>query len=254
MLTTVLISVAAAAAVAVSAWRLGALDGGGAVAATAVGAIVFGFGGLGAAVILVFFFVSASALSALPGGGPRGRRGARQVLATGAVAALAATLPPYLGVEQLAFLGAVAAATADTWATEIGTRWGAQPRSILTFKRQPPGTSGAVSLVGTLGLAAGALAVGGAGAWLLAEGSAGTVVVVALAGFAGALFDSFLGAGLQATYRCAACGATSEVARHAGCAARARRIAGLPGLDNDAVNGLATLAGAVVAMLYHVLA
>ncbi|HSG82565.1 MAG TPA: DUF92 domain-containing protein [Gemmatimonadota bacterium] len=249
MITTVTISVATAAAVAFSAWRFGALDRGGAVAATAVGALVFGFGGLGAATVLVFFFVTASALSALPGGAPRSRRGARQVLANGTVAALTAALIPVSKVAAVAFLGAVAAATADTWATEIGIRWGGNPRSILSFKRQNPGTSGAVSLAGTLGSAAGAVAVGGVGAWLVAAGGSGTVLAVGMAGLGGAVVDSLLGASLQAVYRCPECGATPEVARHSGCSEQAQRVSGVPGLDNDAVNGLATFTGAVLALL-----
>ncbi len=244
-----IIAVVAAAAVSAVAWRLGALERGGAVAATAVGAVVFGFGGLGAAVLLVLFFVSSSALSALPGGGERGRRGARQVLANGSVAAVAAVLMPLDDRTALAFLGALAAATADTWATEIGMRSGVTPRSILTLARRPRGASGAVSLPGTLGSAAGALAVGGAGAWLVAGGGVATALAVALAGLAGSLFDSALGAGLQAVYRCPECGASPEVARHTGCSTRADRVSGLPGLDNDVVNWLATLAGAAVGLL-----
>ena len=244
------IALISAAAVSAVAWRLGALDRGGAIAATAVGAIVFGFGGLGAAVLLVFFFVSSSALSALPGArGERGRRGARQVLANGSVAAVAAVLMSVDERAALALLGALAVATADTWATEIGVRSGATPRSILTLERRPPGTSGAVSIPGTLGSAAGALAVGGAGAWLVAGGDVRAALAVALAGLAGSLFDSALGAGLQAVYRCPDCGAKSEVARHPGCQTRAQRSSGVPGLDNDAVNGLATLAGAIVGLL-----
>ncbi len=80
-----------------------------------------------------------------------------------------------------------------------------------------------------------------------AAGSA--VLAVTLAGLIGSTLDSVLGAGVQARYRCAACGATPEVARHDGCPTRATRIAGLPGLDNDAVNWIATLSGAATAVL-----
>ncbi len=250
MIVQASIAVVTAAAVSLVAWRLGALDRGGAIAATAVGAVVFGCGGLGAAVLLVFFFFSASGLSALPGARrERGRRGARQVLANGVVAAAAAALMAIDERAALAFLGALAAAAADTWATEIGVRSGATPRSILTLERRSPGTSGAVSIRGTLASAAGALAVGAAGAWLVAGGGLRTALVVALAGLAGSLLDSVLGAGLQAVYLCPDCGARPEVARHPGCRTQARRSSGVPGLDNDAVNGLATLAGAVIGLL-----
>jgi len=82
------------------------------------------------------------------------------VLANGSVAALAACFNPLHALADLALLGAVAAATADTWATEVGVRLGRRPRSILTLRQQPPGTCGTVSVPGTLGSAAGALPAG----------------------------------------------------------------------------------------------
>ena len=54
-------------------------------------------------------------------------------------------------------LGTLAAATADTWATEVGTLAGGTPRSIRTLRPVPAGTSGGVSVVGTLASVLGAL-------------------------------------------------------------------------------------------------
>ncbi len=252
-LTRILIALALAALVSIAAWRWGALRRSGALAATVVGAAVLGFGGLGAAIVLVLFFVSSSLLSQLPPGGGRSRRGARQVMANGAVAALACGAMGGYPLAAAAFLGAVAAATADTWATEIGVRLGRKPRSILTLRPQPPGTSGAVSLPGTAAAALGALAVAAAGHFLIPGIGLQAAIAVALGGLAGSLVDSLLGAGLQAVYRCPACGAKPEVARHDECATRAQRISGVPGLDNDAVNLLATAAGSAVATFYLLL-
>lgn len=242
------IALGAAAVVALVAWRLGALNWSGGVAAAAVGGAVLGFAGLGPALLLVLFFVSSSALSLLPGGGERARRDARQVLANGGVAALAAVLMREELLAGTAFLGALAAATADTWATEIGLRLGKSARSPLTWSRQPPGTSGAVSLLGTAGAAVGALAVGLLGRGL-AAGVGAPVAAVGLAGWLAALIDSVLGAGLQAVYRCPGCGRSPQVARHEGCSARAVRVSGVPGLDNDMVNWVATGAGAAAAVM-----
>ncbi len=237
----------AALAVTIPAWRLGALSVSGAIAATVVGTVVLGSAGLGPALVMVFFFLSSSALSRLPGGGERSRRGAKQVLANGFIAAAAAMASGEFPLARVAFLGALAAAAADTWATEIGTRLGRNPRSILTMRPRPPGSSGAVSIQGTTAAALGGLAVALAGSWWLG-GPAGSIIAVTLAGFIGSTVDSVLGDGLQAVYSCSECGARPEVARHPGCGRPAKRMSGLPGLDNDVVNWIATAAGAAAAM------
>ena len=70
------------------------------------------------------------------------------------VFALAAALSTRHGnVEawQAIGAGAIAAATADTWSTEIGTVLGGTPRHLITTGREvPPGTSGGVTIAGTL--------------------------------------------------------------------------------------------------------
>jgi uncharacterized protein (TIGR00297 family) len=248
LLLDLALAVLAAAAVSISAWRFGALRASGAVAGTLVGTVVLGFAGIGAAAVLVLFFVTSSALSALPPSGERSTRGARQVLANGSVAAVMAALAGNAAYAAVAFLGATAAATADTWATEIGIRWGKRPRSILTLRQQPPGTSGAVSIAGSVAAICGALAVGAAGSLLVAGVGVRAAAAVSVAGFGGSVVDSLLGAALQAGYHCPQCGASPEVARHDGCGVRAERVSGVPGLDNDAVNWVATLAGAVAAV------
>lgn len=246
---SIAVSLLAAAAVAVPAWRLRALSGGGALVATVIGATTLAAAGLGAAVLMVLFFVTASALSRLPGYRERSRRGSRQVLANGSVAALAALAYRFEPLAAPALIGAIAAATADTWATEVGTRWGGTPRRVLTLRTVPAGTSGAISATGTLAAIAGALAVSGTGALLMSGVGTSVIPAAALAGLVGSLFDSVLGDGLQASYRCPGCGASPEVARHEGCHKKAVRTAGLPGLDNDAVNWLATAAGAASSVL-----
>lgn len=166
----------------------------GAAAAVAVGgATIWGTGWRGL-VLLLAFLVSGSLLTR--GGG---RRTARQVVANGGAAALAALLGSWPGVA-----GAVAAATADTWATEIGTRSPTPPRLITTGAAVAPGANGGMTLLGTAGGVLGA-AVIGALFWLLGPRAAGPgsahpgwdAVVVAGAGVVGMLFDSVLGATVQ---------------------------------------------------------
>ena len=153
--------------VALSAWRVRALTPSGAVAAAGVGFCHLAFGGwLGAGALLAFFGTS-TALSKLGkrrkdalGFEKSSRRDALQVLANGGVAALCASL----GWTE-AMLGALAAANADTWATEIGSLFGGTPRKITTLKPAAVGESGAISLAGTLAALAGAALIA-AFAWM----------------------------------------------------------------------------------------
>ncbi len=69
--------------------------------------------------------------------------------------------------------------------------------------------------------------------------------VAALAGVAGSLVDSLLGATVQGIYYCESCAKETERQLHR-CGNRTRLIRGWPALDNDWVNALGTLAGALV--------
>ena len=184
------------------------LTGRGAAAALAVGAAtVWGLGWRGF-VVLLAFLVSGSVLT--EGGG---RRNARQVLANGGVAAVAGLLGHWI-----AFAGAIAAATSDTWSSEIGRRSRALPRLVTSWKEVPAGTDGGMTVLGTLGGLLGAAFIGavtyalGHREWL----------VLTTAGVAGMVLDSLLGASVQGKVRW---------------------------MDNDAVNLAATLTGAVCAGL-----
>ena len=243
---------------ALLAWRARSLSASGAATAAAIGALAVGAGwGWGA--LLVLYFVLSSALSRVGAaakerrtgdvvakGGPRD---AMQVLANGlpfAVAAAGTIVAPDPR-WALAAAGGLAASAADTWATEIGTLAGGTPRSVRGWRPVPPGTSGAVSLAGSLAAVAGALAVA-----LLARllGWPAAVVPAALVGgVAGAWGDTLLGATVQARRHCDRCDRFTERNVH-GCGERTRPAGGLPWLDNDLVNLLASSLGAVVALLW----
>jgi uncharacterized protein (TIGR00297 family) len=238
----------------VAYWRR-ALTFDGAVAAAVVGAVVFARGRLPAAAGLLAFFGSSSALSKLgearkhrlPLAQAKGaQRDAWQVLANGGVATLGISLGPRLGGG--AYLGALAAAGADTWATELGLLSTRPPRLITTLRQVPPGTSGGVTLAGLLASLGGALTVGVA--WWVCGGSRRGVAAALIAGAFGSVADSLLGATLQAAYRCATCGALTEAPTHPGCAGRADLARGQPYVTNDTVNALATLAGAAVGTVF----
>ena len=228
----------------------------GAITAAVVGAIAIA-AGWSWAVLLVSFFVSASALTRL---GERnkaervgaiaekgGERDIGQVLANGGVFALAALghiLSP--GPMWYAFAaGALAASTADTWATEVGTLAGGEPVSIMSGKHVPVGTSGGVTVVGTMAAIGGALfiaAVATLAKWPL------PFAAITLGGIAGALTDSLLGATLQARRWCDVCARGTERLIHS-CGAPTRAVGGLPGFNNDLVNAVCSAVGALVALL-----
>ena len=244
-----------ATGIALLARRAGSLAPGGAAAAVVVGTICIAAGwGWGA--LLVAFFVASSSLSRL--GRARkeaatgdivakgGARDARQVLANGglfAAAALCSLAVSWPGWMVLG-AGALAAATSDTWATELGTLAGAVPRSILTGRVVARGTSGGITVAGLVAAVAGAAFVAGL-AWLIGWPRTGAVLA---GGVVGSTADSLLGATIQARRWCDRCGVGTEREIHS-CGASTRRAGGLAWLDNDGVNLASTLAGAVAALL-----
>ncbi len=240
-MTQALLGTALAAVVASIAHRARALSTSGAVAAFGVGAIVFGAAGWRGAAVLFAFFIPSALLSRHGAAGAP--RSGWQVLANGGVAACCALLATRFGAPlSAAFAGAFAAASADTWGTEIGTRSGQTPVSVLTFRSVAVGRSGGVTLWGSLATVSGALCVA------LAAAAVGLAPLLgsAAGGIAGALFDSLLGGSLQALRYCPQCARDCETLRHeCGSATLLRR--GLGWMGNDAVNFAATLCGAVVA-------
>lgn len=240
---------AAAAGVALVAYRAATLTRSGAAAAWLVGTAVLAGTGWEGGGILAAFFVSSNLVSRgaprPPGVDPKGeRRDYRQVLANGGAAAAAALLglrEPPLGLWLLT--SSLAAAAADTWATAVGARSAATPRLILGGAPVPPGTSGGVTALGSAGAAAGALLVSGVGAF--AAGIPALFPIAALIGFGGMALDSALGAAAQGRFRCDRCGERSEWRVHR-CGMPTTHEGGLAWLDNDGVN-LTTSAAAALA-------
>ena len=215
------------------------LSGGGVLAAVAVGtAVTAGLGWRGL-VPLFAFFLSGSLLTQASGGSG-GTRTVRQVLANGGVAALAAAMGHWPATA-----GALAAATADTWATEIGAFSPRPPRSIATGAPVSAGASGGITLLGTVGGTLGAIGIAALMVWLF-RGPVISVAAIAIAGVAGMLADSWLGATVQGVFECPACGAQVERGDIL-CHEPVRRIRGWTWLDNNGVNLAATLIGAGLA-------
>ncbi|MCS6908452.1 MAG: DUF92 domain-containing protein [Anaerolineales bacterium] len=246
------------AAISVLAWRAKALSQSGAIAAFFVGGVVFGVGGWSGAAVLLTFFLSSSLLSrafarhkeelgqfVLKGT----ERDAAQVLANGGFSTLCVLLGlqfPMFSGWFLAFCGGLAAANADTWATELGALSPQPPRLLSTGQIVPRGTSGGVTPLGLLASLLGAALVGAVAAWFASERLL-TFGAVSVGGVVGSLFDSWLGAGWQAVYRCSRCEKeTEQHPRHA-CGEQTYRVRGWKWLDNDGVNFACTVLGGIVA-------
>jgi uncharacterized protein (TIGR00297 family) len=170
-----------------------------------------------------------------------------QVLANGGLYALAAALSlvvPWGGWPALG-AGALAAAAADTWGTEVGTLAVAPPRLITTWRTVPVGTSGGVTPAGLVATLAGALFIG-ALSWLL-RWPAQMAVAATVGGIVGALVDSLVGALWQTRRWCAQCQTRTERAVHS-CGSPTAHAGGARWLDNDAVNLLSGVVGAAVAL------
>ena len=251
----------AAAIIALGAWRLHALTADGALAATLLGALIVGAGGWWAGALLIGFFVTSSVLSHAGRDhttvkSARGsRRDAIQVAANGGIAAMCAigALASDSSWWLVALAGSLAAANADTWSTEIGRRSATPPRLITTGRTVPAGTSGAVSFLGTSGALLGGALIGGmaaagASAGWLAIDLAGWQVLfaVGIAGLAGSLVDSLVGATVQAQRWCPTCGAPTERELHR-CGTATCHYRGIPWVTNDVVNLACITVGALLA-------
>jgi uncharacterized protein (TIGR00297 family) len=146
-----------------------------------------------------------------------------------------------------AFAGSFAAATADTWATEIGTLARATPRSIVTLRPIASGLSGGITIPGTIAQLSGAAFIAAVAAFL---GFGGAIAVLA-GGISGSTIDSVLGATLQDLRWCPRCERSCETDPHV-CGERTCARRGLRWFSNDAVNFAATASGAIIAALISV--
>lgn len=243
-----------AVAVAFAAYSVQSLNFSGFLAAIFVGSVVFGLGGWQWAVLLMLFFISSSLLtkaftkrkvSLNEKFSKGGRRDWAQVFGNGGMATLFVllhSLPIFTGDTFFwyAFVATLAAVNADTWATEVGVLNPVPPRSITNWNQMvEKGTSGGVSLYGSVGSLLGAAVVALAGVLLSPfpdSFSPSVFITLTLAGFFGSLFDSFLGATVQAIYYCPICQKDTERHPLHTCGTKTSLLRGWPWLNNDLVN------------------
>ncbi len=267
MITRLLLGLALSAAIGgLGYWRR-SLTGSGWLGAVIIGTTTTAAGSWAWGLLIIVFFALSSALSKVGARRKQAiaadkfsksdRRDLWQALANGGLPALLAlgyAVTPH-PLWWAAALGAVATATADTWATEIGTLSRSSPRLITSGRAVERGTSGAVSGLGLAATTAGAATIG-AVAWAacavgLGNGLAGAGWMLGAAlvgGVGGSLIDSLLGATVQQIRWCPACATETERTVHrCGTATSIRR--GWRWLDNDWVNAVSTGGGALIAGL-----
>lgn len=227
----------------------------GSIAAFLLATIIYGIGGWKWTIPIFTFFVASSLLSKYGKSRKKkfkfifdksDKRDAGQVAANGGIAGIimiAWYLFPARTDLYLLYVASLAAVTADTWGTEIGTLVQGKPRSITSFRHVEPGTSGGVSIAGTIGGIVGAVIVV-VSVFMVDTDlfSANDIALLVFSGFVGSAADSFLGATIQAQYQTEK-GELTEKSNLFG--KPTILVHGYRWMSNDAVNWSCALSGAL---------
>jgi uncharacterized protein (TIGR00297 family) len=231
-----------------------------------LGALVFGFGGWTWGLMFALFFVIGSGATFVgkerkqkhESGWEKGEtaRDSLQVISKGfwgMLCALIYVVWPNYGL-MVAYMASMATSLADTLGSEIGVLSPWKPRKITRlWKVVPPGTSGAVSLLGELVTLAGGLIIGGLAFLVVplekdytSEQMYWMIIIVILASFIAANLDSLMSATIQKMYSCEVCEKEIEGEEH--CGEKTIRLRGLGWINNDRVNMLAVLSAVVIGL------
>jgi|SRR5688572_28634938 len=251
--------------VAYLAYRAHSLHKSGAFAATVVGAVIFGMGGWQWAILLLAFFITSSTWSRafkqrkqnLNEKFSKGNeRDAGQVFGNGGLATFFAALHAFYPesiIPWVGFAASLAAVNADTWATELGVLNPTPPRMITNLnKRVEKGTSGGISLWGTAAALLGSSLISLLAVLLSPTGTLNPYyfLLITVAGLAGSLFDSLLGATIQAMYYCPTDKKETEKHPLHTCGTQTVHIRGWRWLNNDWVNFACGAFGTVISFLF----
>lgn len=176
-----------------------------------------------------------------------GTRDWQQVLANGGGAAIFSMLE-FIHHDVFWVIGfavCIASANSDTWASEIGSLSKRKPIYIKTGKRTERGTSGAISLLGSVAGLAGSLLIALLSQWLFQLNHVMTLAIF-LFGFIGNMVDTLMGAFIQQVYVCGKCGLETEKEHH--CGLPTTKLKGLPFMNNEMVNFLSGFLAALVSL------
>ena len=208
--------------------KSGCLDNEGVIGSSIMGFILLYFCGFKYLVLLLSFFVLGVLVSRIGLEKKKAKkmaetcRGLRNVLANGLIPTIFAILVIFgFNWALVGYISSIAAATSDTFSSELGVLSNEKPRLITTFEVVDKGTDGAITIFGTLVGVLGAFLIG-VFAYLL-FGDIKIVLCSTVGGVAGNLADSLAGAIFERK--------------------------GL--LNNEHVNLIATLVGGVVGVLIY---
>ncbi len=215
--------------------------------------LILGLGGWKWAVPIVVFFISSSIISkvktkykeiAETNFEKAGIRDWLQVLANGGAAGIFVVLNSLYPSElfYLAYVSCLSVVCSDTWGTEIGTLFRVKTVSIRNFKEVEQGTSGGISITGSIGAIIGAFIIPISSLFWI-----NSIFIISAAGLSGNIIDSIFGAVFQAQFNCSICGKITERKYH--CNNRTSLIKGIKWMNNDAINFFSSVAGSIFLLI-----
>jgi len=229
--------------VAFFSYRLKFLTFSGSIATFILAVLIFGLGFIKWTVPILAFYIPSSLLTKLSAKNKKNflsisnknnSRNYVQVLSNGGFPVIFMLINFFIHSEIwfVIYIVYLATMSSDTWATEIGTMKVRKTYNILTLTKCEQGISGGISIVGLLASFVGAIMVVlSAIQWLT---SLDLLILLVCVGFLGSLFDSLIGASIQAKFECIVCGKISENKVH--CNTNAKLIQGVKFINNDFVN------------------
>ena len=165
--------------------------------------LLFGYGGNDYIYPIITFFITSSILSIIKKQETKikkSNRSIKQVYANGGIALFICILNYFFNHSLMypCFLASVAAANSDTWGTELGKISNKKPIDIISRKKLKHGTSGGITLFGTLGSILGSILIGFIGYYFIPDIK--LILLIIISGFISSIFDSILGSSIQARY------------------------------------------------------
>lgn len=172
------------------------LDREGIILAIVMGILITYFGGLNYLLLMLGFFFFAVIVTKYEHGVKRDmgiyehERGWENVLSNGLFPTILAVASFQYGF--IPFIASVAAVTADKFGSELGVLSKEKPLNLANLKRTKPGTSGALTLMGSVASLLGAIVIGFLSIFLF-EVTPTQALLLGAAGFGGSVVDSIFG-------------------------------------------------------------